>query len=50
MVMVHGPDNEAVDLVPATMFRDGTGLTIRNSRFYRLKHAIQMLTVTVCKD
>lgn len=45
-VTVHGPDNEAGYLIPATMFRDGTGLTIRNSRFYRLKHAIQMLTVT----
>jgi hypothetical protein len=45
-VTVHGPDNEAGYLIPATMFRDGTALTIRNSRFHRLKHAVQMLTVT----
>jgi len=46
-VFVHGPDNLEVAMeIPGLLFRNSEDVTLSNSRFTRLLHAVQVLNVT----
>jgi hypothetical protein len=45
-LFVHGPDNlDSAMLIPGLMLRDSENVTLSNSRFTRLLHAVQILEV-----
>lgn len=46
-VLVHGPDDrDNAFLIPGLLFRDSTDVSLTNSHFTRLLHAVQVLNVT----